>query len=75
MYGESLEIQNSSSSMIHDQAHEPVASSGDRDQRAYDDEDVRRSGATVFFWVVLTLLICLGICVLASIVLALIYGS
>ncbi len=61
--------------MIHDQAKKHIASSGDRDQRAYDDEDVRRSGATIFFWVVLALLICLGICVLASIILALIYGS
>ncbi len=41
----------------------------------YDDEDVQRSGATIFFWVVLVLLICLGICVLASVILALIYGS
>ena len=53
---------------------EPTTRSG-RDRRSYDDDRVQRSGATIFFWILLGLLIALGICVLVSIILALLFGS
>ncbi len=61
--------------MDHDQTQNQASAAKDRERRAYDDERVQRSGATMVFWVLLVLLICLGICVLVSVVLALIYGS
>ncbi len=45
------------------------------DNREIDDDEWRSSGATIAFWVLVVFLICLGLCVLLSVVLAISYGS
>ncbi|MGA7669095.1 MAG: hypothetical protein WBW04_01650 [Nitrolancea sp.] len=61
--------------MDHDQTEDEFTASTEPDSYDYHYETVRRSGATIVFWLLIGLLICLGICVLVSIVLALVYGS
>lgn len=46
----------------------------DDDSQRYDEVS-RGSGATILFWALVGFLICLGVCVIVSIVLALVYGS
>ena len=46
-----------------------------KEQQRHDDEPSQRSGATIVFWILVVFLACLGICVLLSVLLAIVNGS
>ncbi len=40
-----------------------------------ETETIRRSGATVVFWILVVFLVCLGLCVLLSLIFAIVNGA
>ena len=47
----------------------------DDDRHGHNTGNVQRSGATIVFWVLTAFLVCLGVCVVLSVLVALIKGT
>lgn len=54
---------------------DPTATPTTRSRNEAETETIRRSGATVVFWILVVFLVCLGLCVLLSLILVIVNGA